>query len=164
MTQMTKVQAEALTALITRLRPEWRPVGVMAALEKCAPTADAFDVCRALVNLAQDPTVLTPGLLDKPGPHWRKPSGDMPGRRGDHDVRCGEHPNQILPRCTECEEEKAGKGPTPDYLEAKEKYVRSSRPRHDLTPPTRDPVAAQRLDEDERETARQQLEPQEANR
>lgn len=121
MTTMTRVQAEALTAFIVRLRTDWRPVGVLAALEKAAPTADMYDVARALVNLAAEPTVQTPGLLDKPGPHWRKPDGETPTRRGDHDIRCPEHPQHFHP-CGEC---RAVKCPPPeDVLQVMRQAVR----------------------------------------
>lgn len=102
MTIMTRVQAEALAAFIVRLRTDWRPAGVVAALEKAAPTADAWDLARALLNLASEPTVQTPGLLDKPGPHWRRPDGETPTRRGDHNVRCVDHPMSFMP-CPQCE-------------------------------------------------------------
>lgn len=113
---MTRVQAEALAAFVVRVRTDWRPAGVVAALEKAAPTADVWDVARALLALASEQSVQTPGLLDKPGPHWRKPDGEMPGRRGDHNVRCPEHPLSVHP-CPQCEAKKCD--PTPDYLEAK---------------------------------------------
>lgn len=105
MATMTRVQAEALAAYVSRVRTDWRPAGIVAALEKSAPTVDVWDLSRALLNLAADVTVKTPGLLDKPGPHWRKPDGDMPGRRGDHDMACPEHPSQVHP-CPMCKAEK----------------------------------------------------------
>ena len=101
MTQMTKVQAEALTALVVRLRPEWRPAGVMAALEKAKDGADVFDVSRALINLAADATVITPGLLHQPGPHWLRPDGTKPARRGDSTMRCPEH-GEPYTSCGQC--------------------------------------------------------------
>jgi hypothetical protein len=105
MSTMTRVQAEALAAFIVRLRTDWRPAGVVAALEKAAPNADPFDVARALINLASEPSVKTPGLLPGPGPHWRNPEGEIPGRRGDHDIPCVDHPSQVHP-CPTCRAEK----------------------------------------------------------
>lgn len=102
---MTRVQAEALTAFVVRLRTDWRPAGVLAALEKAAPTTDVYSVAVALLNLAADDTVKTPGLLPAPGPHWRKWDGSTPGRRGDHDMPCPEHPTQVHP-CPTCKAEK----------------------------------------------------------
>jgi hypothetical protein len=101
MTTMTRVQAEALAAFVSRMRPEWRPAGIVAALEKAATTADAWDVAHALLNLAAEQSVLTPGLLPGPGPHWRRDDGSKPARRGDHDVRCPEHPAETHP-CPQC--------------------------------------------------------------
>lgn len=101
MTTMTRVQAEALAAFVSRMRPEWRTVGIVAALEKAATTADAWDVAHALLNLAAEQSVLTPGLLPGTGPHWRRDDGSKPARRGDHDVHCPEHPSSFHP-CPQC--------------------------------------------------------------
>lgn len=92
---MTKVQAEALAAFVARIRPEWRPAGILAALEKAAPTADVHDVACALIRLAEDATVKTPGLLPQPGPHWLKADGSKPARRGDHTMTCPEHAERL---------------------------------------------------------------------
>lgn len=93
--RMTKVQAEALAAFVARIRPEWRPAGILTALEKAAPTADVHDVACALIRLAEDATVKTPGLLPQPGPHWLKPDGSKPTRRGDHTMTCPEHAERL---------------------------------------------------------------------
>lgn len=93
--KMTKVQAEALAAFVARVRPEWRPAGILAALEKAAATADVHDVACALIRLAEDATVKTPGLLPQPGPHWLKPDGSEPARRGDHTMTCPEHAERL---------------------------------------------------------------------
>lgn len=113
--KMTKVQAEALTAFTCRIRPEWRPAGVLAALEKSVDTADVHDVACALIRLAEDSTVLTPGLLPQPGPHWLKPDGSKPARRGDHTMRCPEHGEPYL-RCEQCAAVEAG--PPPEEIKA----------------------------------------------
>lgn len=93
--RITKVQAEALSTFVRLIRPEWRHPGIMAALEKAAATADVHDVACALIRLAEDGTVKTPGLLDKPGPHWLKPDGSKPARRGDHTLTCPEHAERL---------------------------------------------------------------------
>ena len=97
MATMTKVQAQALAAYISRVREDWRPAGIVAALEKAAPTCDVWDVTNALCQLAADPSVKTPGLLPGPGPHWRKWDGSLPTRRGDNDVPCIDHPEHVHP-------------------------------------------------------------------
>lgn len=112
---MTKPQAEALAAFVTRVRPEWRQAGVLAALEKAAATADVHDVACALIRLAQDTTVHTPGLLPHPGPHWLKPDGSKPGRRGDHTMTCPDHGEPYL-TCQQCAAIQGG--PPPDDVRA----------------------------------------------
>lgn len=113
--KMTEVQAQALAAFVTRIRPEWRPAGIVAALGKAADTADVHDVAVALIRLAEDKTVLTPGLLPQPGPHWLKPDGSKPARRGDHTMRCSEHGEPYL-RCEQCAAVEAG--PPPEDVRA----------------------------------------------
>lgn len=93
--RITKVQAEALSTFVRLIRPEWRPAGILAALEKAAATADVHDVACALIRLAEDATVKTPGLLPQPGPHWLKPDGSKPTRRGDHTMTCPEHAERL---------------------------------------------------------------------
>lgn len=145
MTTMTRVQAEALTAFVVRVRTDWRPAGVLAALERAAPGADVYDVARALLNLAGDNTVKTPGLLDRPGPHWRKPSGDMPSRRGDHNVNCPEHPQNTHP-CPDCATKRSN--PSPEYLAAKAEALANAKPKpRQPKPLTADVTAArERID------------------
>lgn len=113
--KMTEVQAQALAAFVTRIRPEWRPAGIVAALGKAVDTADVHDVAVALIRLAEDKTVLTPGLLPQPGPHWLKPDGSKPHRRGDHTMRCPDHGEPYL-RCEQCAAIKAG--PPPEDVQA----------------------------------------------
>ena len=93
--RMTEVQAQALAAFVSRVRTDWNPPGIVAALEKAAPTADVHDVACALIRLAEDATVKTPGLLPQPGPHWLKPDGSKPARRGDHTLTCPEHAERL---------------------------------------------------------------------
>lgn len=98
--KMTKVQAEALAAFVARVRPEWRPAGILAALEKAAATADVHDVACALIRLAADPTVKTPGMLAQSGPWWVKADGTKAPRRGDHTMTCPEHAERLP--CGQC--------------------------------------------------------------
>lgn len=111
----TRVQAEALAAFVTRVRPEWRPAGIIAALERAVDTADVHDVACALIRLAADPTVRTPALLPQPGPHWTRPDGSTPTRRGDHTMRCPDHGEPYL-RCGQCAAIKGG--PPPEDIKA----------------------------------------------
>ena len=102
MTILTRTQAEALAAFIIRVRTDWSHGGVMAAIGKVTD-ADPLDIARALVNLAADPTALTPALLEKPGPWWRNPESRnvAPPRNS---MRCHEHPDQEMP-CATCRAE-----------------------------------------------------------
>ena len=100
--RIDRTQAEALAAFIIRVRTDWSHGGVMAAIGKVTD-ADPLDIARALVNLAADPTALTPALLEKPGPWWRNPESRnvAPPRNS---MRCHEHPDQEMP-CATCRAE-----------------------------------------------------------
>lgn len=100
--RIDRAQAEALAAFIIRVRTDWSHGGVMAAIGKVTD-ADPLDIARALVNLAADPTALTPALLEKPGPWWRNPDSRnvAPPRNS---MRCHEHPDQEMP-CATCRAE-----------------------------------------------------------
>lgn len=105
MSHMTETQAQALAALIVRLRdadgmPQWDGPGIIAKLREAAPTASSWDLARAAINLAENRELRTPGVLPQPGPHWLKPDGTKPARRGDHTMTCPEH-GERLP-CGQC--------------------------------------------------------------
>ena len=119
-TRMTETQAQALAALIVRLRaaddmPAWDNAGILAKLREAAPTASSWDLARAALNLAENRDLRTPGVLPQPGPHWSKPDGSKPARRGDHTMRCPEHGQPYL-RCTECAAVKSE--PPPEDVQA----------------------------------------------
>lgn len=120
MTTMTEAQAQALAALITRLRaadgmPQWDNAGIIAKLREAAPTASSWDLARAAINLAENRDLRTPGILPQPGPHWLRPDGSKSARRGDHTMRCPDHGQPYL-RCTECAA--IDGGPPPDDIKA----------------------------------------------
>lgn len=93
--RMTEVQAQALAAFVSRIRPEWNAGGIVAVLKQVATTADVHDVSCALIRLASDKTALTPGLLTQQGWWWLKHDGTKPQRRGDHTMRCPEHGGRL---------------------------------------------------------------------
>lgn len=100
MSHMTETQAQALAALIVRLRdadgmPQWDNAGIIAKLREAAPTASSWDLARAAINLAENRDLRTPGVLPQPGPHWLKPDGSKPARRGDHTMTCPEHAERL---------------------------------------------------------------------
>ena len=120
MSHMTETQAQALAALITRLRaadgmPPWDNAGIIAKLREAAPTASSWDLARAAINLAENRELRTPGLLPQPGPHWLKPDGSKPTRRSDHTMRCPDHGEPYL-RCEQCAAIDAG--PPPEDIKA----------------------------------------------
>ena len=110
--KISKVQAEALATFVCKVRTDWRHAGVMAAIQKCE-SEWPLDIARALINLAADASVQTPGLLHGPGPHWLRPDGSKVARRGDHDIPCPDHPGLVQP-CGLCREGKIP--PPPDVL------------------------------------------------
>lgn len=100
MTRMDERQMEALARLVWMLRqadgaPEWDGPGIIAKLREAAPTASSWDLARAAINLAENRELRTPGVLPQPGPHWLKPDGSKPARRGDHTMRCPEHAERL---------------------------------------------------------------------
>lgn len=100
MSHMTETQAQALAALIVRLRdadgmPQWDNAGIIAKLREAAPTASSWDLARAAINLAENRDLRTPGVLPQPGPHWLKADGSKPARRGDHTMTCPDHAERL---------------------------------------------------------------------
>ena len=121
---ITRTQAEALAAFVTRVRTDWSAAGVIAACEKVRD-ADTLDIARALVNLAADRTALTPALIAKPGPWWRNPAGEnvAPPR---HTIACYRHPDQDVP-CPTCRDAVLADPPRPETIAAAKAAVRSPR-------------------------------------
>ena len=107
-TRMTETQAQALAALIVRLRaaddmPAWDQPGILAKLREASATSSSWDLARAAINLAENRDLKTPGVLPKPGDHWLRPDGTKAARRGDHGVRCPDpdHGGERMP-CGQC--------------------------------------------------------------
>ena len=94
MTKLTRPMAQRLAEFIHMARDEWNTPGILAALEQASNTSDALAIARALVNIADDQTVKTPGMLTRPGGHWRTPAGELPPRRGEHNIPCPDHPGE----------------------------------------------------------------------
>jgi hypothetical protein len=123
--KITRPQAEALAAFITRVRTDWRQAGVIAAIQKCE-NEYPLDIARALINLAADATVQTPGLLHGPGPHWLRPDGTPTPRKGDHNIPCPDHPGNVMP-CDPCKDGK--RPPTEDEKAALRALIEEARKR-----------------------------------
>lgn len=118
MTRMDEKQMEALARLVWMLREadgmsRWDGPGIVAKLREAAPTSTSWDLAHAALTLAENRDLRTPGVLPQPGPHWLKPDGTKPARRGDHTMRCPEH-GQRLP----CEPCKTDITPPPEDVRA----------------------------------------------
>jgi hypothetical protein len=117
--RLTQTQGKRLCELAHLIRPEWDIPGIESAVRAAAEKAPAADVAIALLALAKNPEVRTPGLLPKPGKHWPTDDEGNSVLPVSHNVRCVEHPLNVHP-CPQC---KAEKDSTPDrvpeYLEAK---------------------------------------------
>lgn len=106
MSHMDERQIEHLARLIWMLRqadgmPEWDGAGIIAKLREAAPTASSWDLARAAINLAENAALRTPGVLPQTGPHWLRPDGTKPARRGDSTMRCPEH-GEPYTSCGQC--------------------------------------------------------------
>ena len=113
MSRMTKPAAERLAEFIHQYRRDlghsnWDPPGIVAALGKAAPLADATDVVTAITRLAENGLLRSPALLPDPGAHWPTRGAGSAPRRGDHTMRCPEH-DERLP----CEPCRTDAGPPP---------------------------------------------------
>lgn len=105
MSRMTKPAAERLAEFIHQYRRDlghssWDPPGIVAALGKAAPLADATDVVTAITRLAENGSLRTPAILPDPGPHWPTREAGAAPRRGDHTMTCPEHAERLP--CGQC--------------------------------------------------------------
>ena len=129
---MTKTQAQALANFVSRLRldagmPPWDVPLILAALEEAVPTADAWEVGRALIELSRNDKLRSPKpALAQPGAHWTRPDGTRTARRGDHDVRCADHPHRTMP-CPEC---RRGVPCPPDVAAQVREQIRAGQDHH----------------------------------
>lgn len=73
--RLTKVEAQALAAFITRVRPDWDAPGIVACLGKAAHLGTPLEVAIACLELAKNPALSTPGLLPERGRHWTQADG-----------------------------------------------------------------------------------------
>ena len=104
---MTRAQTVAVATAVQQCRPEWDHAGIVAALEKASTLGTPAEVAAAAFRLAGDLKARTPGLLPKPGSHWRAPAEGGP-TVSVVVTRCGEHPEHPAARCPLCEEANRG--------------------------------------------------------
>lgn len=75
---MTRAQATAIATAVQQIRPEWDHPGILAALFAAQGLGTVAEVAAAAFRLAGDLSVRTPGMLAKPGKHWRAPAEGGP--------------------------------------------------------------------------------------
>jgi hypothetical protein len=95
--RIAKHEAEALATFVTRLRPDWDHPGIVAAIVKAIDKGGPFDIAHALVTLAEDDQLRSPGLLASDGRHWLRRDGKPTGPRLSNNVPCPDHPEQDMP-------------------------------------------------------------------
>lgn len=83
----------AIAYVAVRCRPHgaqrWDVDGVVAALRAC-PTRSLGSLTIAAIQAAEDRGALTPGVIPKPGPHWRDPeTAPPPTERPSRGPFCG---------------------------------------------------------------------------
>jgi hypothetical protein len=113
---MTRPQAEALATFVNRMRPDWDHPGIVSALSKAASLGGPLDVAHALLILAENRELKSPGMLHQQGKHWKRADGENTGPNISHNVRCPEHPINFHP-CPLCAAKKCP--PDEEYLKAK---------------------------------------------
>jgi hypothetical protein len=96
---ITHVEAQALAAFITRIRPDWDHPGIFAAIGKTRDLGSAAAIGAALCRLAENRDLRTPALLAEPGPHW----GGTTTATRQPPQRCPEHPTERAWNCRPCE-------------------------------------------------------------
>lgn len=69
--RITRQQADALTALLATLRPDWDKPGIWAAVSKAKDVAPTRDLCVAAIKASGLATNRTPSIIGLEGPHWR---------------------------------------------------------------------------------------------
>jgi hypothetical protein len=116
MNRLTQTQGKRLCELAHLIRPEWDIPGIESAVRAAADKAPAADVAIALLALAKNPEVRTPGMLPKPGKHWPTDEQGVSVLPVSHNVRCPEHPINFHP-CPLCAAKKCP--PDEEYLKAK---------------------------------------------
>jgi hypothetical protein len=95
---ITQTEAQALTAFVERVRPEWDRPGILAAIRKAQGLGSAAAIGAALCRLAENRDLRTPALLAEPGPHW---AGTTVATRPPPTM-CADHPTSRALDCRQC--------------------------------------------------------------
>ena len=99
---MTRAQEVAIATAVQQLRPDWDHPGIVAALRAAQAHGTPAEVAAAAFRLAGNLQVRTPGMLAKPGAHWKAPAEGGP-TVSVVVTRCPEHPEHPAARCPLCE-------------------------------------------------------------
>jgi len=96
--RISRVEAQALAAFVSRIRDDWQQPGIVAAIEKAAPLGSPAAIGAALCMLAENLELRTPALLAETGPHW---TGTTVAKLTPP-VMCVDHPAEPARECREC--------------------------------------------------------------
>lgn len=95
---INEVEARALAAFVSRIRPDWDHPGIVSAIQKARELGSAAAVGAALCRLAENHDMRTPALLAEPGPHW----GGTTVATRKPPTMCPDHPTSRALNCREC--------------------------------------------------------------
>lgn len=70
----TEPEALALATLLSHMRKDWNPQGVLSLIHKHGTTHDFPALARAAVNAAANPNNRTPKVIFMQGAHWINPA------------------------------------------------------------------------------------------
>lgn len=152
---ITRPQAESLATFVNRIRADWDHPGIVAAIGKASALGGPLDIAHALLTLAENRELTSPGMLPQQGKHWKRADGTQTGPNVSHNVRCPEHPISFHP-CPQCAAKKCLPDPQEhaDYLAEKKKLEARKTAAH----PSAKPV--QLTDAESAAIARKKLEAQ----
>jgi hypothetical protein len=95
---ISNAQAQALAALVSRLRDDWDHPGILAAIHKARDVGPPAAIAGALCRLAENRDMRTPALLAEPGAHW----GGTTVATRKPPTMCPDHPTSRAAQCLEC--------------------------------------------------------------
>lgn len=71
---ITDTEAQTLALLLSQMRPDWNPAGVLSLIKKNRDHHQFPALARAAVNAATNPNNRTPAVIFMPGSHWADPN------------------------------------------------------------------------------------------
>lgn len=96
-----------LAVLVHRFRrtvdgPDWDVPGIKDALARCG--GEPCHIAAAAFASAANPEHRTPGMIPLPGAHWPVIDGERVEPARSYNMRCHDHPDQVMP-CATCRAE-----------------------------------------------------------